>query len=97
MEKIDTAWIFVRALGVYFAAEVFIYLYSLSALFFSLSKVYEIAKFNEEAEIEIIRSWIDISIIGVQFFVFCFLAYYCLRKGAFIHKLLMFGGKNEKT
>lgn len=97
MENNDTAWVFVRALGVYFAAEVFIYLYNISTLFVALSKFYEIAKHREEAEIEIIRYWVDAGIIGVQLLVFAFLAYYCLRKGEFIYKLLMFRGSNEKT
>jgi len=90
MEKQEFAWVIVRALGVYFVAEVFIYLYNLSALFMSLSKLYEIAALREEAEVEVIRTWVDIGVIGVQFTIFIFLAYYCLRKGAFIHRLLMY-------
>lgn len=97
MDNNNIAWVVVRALGVYFAAQVFIYLYDLSALFLGLSKLYEIAELREEAELEIIRTWVDVSIIGIQFLILIFLAYYCLRKGAFIHKLLMFRGSDEKT
>ena len=91
------AWVFVRGLGVYFSAQAFIYLYNLSALLLSLSKLYDIANYREEAELNIIQAWVDIGIIGFQFLMFVFLAYYCLRKGAFIHKLLMFRVDNAKT
>lgn len=96
MEKGNIAWVFVRGLGVYFSAQVFIHLYNLSALFLSLTKLYDIANSQEEAELHIIRTWVDIGIIGFQFLIFLILAYYCLRKGAFIHKLLMFKETNEK-
>jgi hypothetical protein len=97
MEKNNIAWVVVRALGVYLAAQVFIHLYNLSALFLGLSRLYEIAESREEAELEIIRTWVDVSIIGIQFLILLFLAYYCLRRGALIHKLLMFRRGDEKT
>jgi len=89
MKKEDIAWIFVRAFGVYFVAEAFSYFYNLTVFITSFLKLNRISKEIDGVGYEIMRLLIDIGIIGIQFLVFTFLAYYCLRKGKYIHKLLM--------
>ena len=97
MEKNNMAWLFVRALGVYFSAQVIINLYNLTIMFYSLKSIYEVAEIMEEANVEVIRAWVHIGIISFELLIFIFLAYYCLRKGQFIHNLIMYKGNNEKT
>ena len=97
MEKNNLAWLFVRALGVYFSAQVIINLYSLIVMFYSLQKIYQIAEFMERANAEVIRAWVHIGIMSFEIMIFIFLSYYCLRKGKFIHNLIMYKGNNEKT
>jgi len=97
MEKNSMAWLFVRALGVYFSAQVIINLYSLIVMFYSIQTLYELSEKFEEASAEVVRTWVQIGVLSLEFLIFIFLAFYCLRKGQFIHNLIMYRGHNEKT
>ena len=97
MEKQNLAWLFVRAFGIYFAAQAFSDIYYISMQIFMLVQLQDIATFKEGIENHLLRKWIEIGIMGAQMIVFIFLSYYCFFKGKFIHKLLMYRGNSEKT
>lgn len=97
MGKNNLAWVFVRAFGVYFSAQVIINLYNLTVMFYSIKSLYEMSEFMTELNVEVIRAWVHIGIMSFEISIFIFLAYYCLRKGQFIHNLIMYKGNNEKT
>ncbi len=102
MKNEDFAWIIVRAFGIYFLVQFFLHLFSLSSVTFTLITLYEIASSSvslaEKAEMKMIRTWINVGVLSFQLVAFGLLSYYCLRKGAFIHRLLMFRQvTNEQT
>jgi flagellar biogenesis protein FliO len=59
--------------------------------------VRKMAKSPEQEKVLAMSGWINTGVTAIVVLCFIFLAYYCLRKGEFIHKLLMFRGSNEKT
>jgi len=101
MNNQDTAWIIVRAFGVYFLAHMLLSLFEIGSNAFSLFTIHEIANsasLLEKAEPQIILS--KSRIIGhlINLVIFALLAYYCLRKGLFIHRLLIYKGvKSDET
>ena len=90
MEKENIAWVFVRAVGVYFSAQALLNIFSLGTLYFHISTLYDISNTRIETEGYIIQAWVNLGFTGLEFLLFLFLAYYCLRKGKFVHKLLMY-------
>lgn len=97
MEKNDMAWVFVRGLGIYFLAQAIYYLFYLGVQLVSLLKLYDIAKTLVQAEANIVGTWVQIGIAGLELILFFLLAYYCLRRGQLIHSLLMHRGSNEES
>ncbi|RBP47017.1 hypothetical protein [Arenicella xantha] len=104
MRNQDTAWIFVRAFGVYFLVQAFLELFSMGVTSTLLYSLYEIVNSSttvatvEKAESNILRNWSYFGTYTVQYFVFSVLSFYCLRKGFLIHKLLMYRATaNENT
>ena len=100
MEKENIAWVIVRALGIYFLAQVFLNLYSLTGLYVSFSTIQEILRMpspEDRAYAQIIRLKTEVSFTVFYFIFSGFLSYYCLRKGKFIHKLLMYVENKTKT
>ncbi len=100
MEKENIAWVIVRAFGIYFLAQVLLNLYSLTGLYMAFTKLQEIVQmdsFRDAAEPELIRTQLEIGFTIFYFIFFSFLSYYCLRKGRFIHKLLMHVESKNKT
>ena len=96
MERNDIAWIFVRAIGVYFCAQALFSLYHIIALSFSLTTLYEFSNSSDDTDHLLLRTWFNIGIATTELLLYSFISYYCLRKGAFIHKLLMYKSGNEK-
>jgi len=100
MEKENIAWVLVRAFGIYFLAQVLLNSYSLAGLYIALDKLQEIVKMEsliDKAEPELLRTQFEISFTIFYFIFFSFLSYYCLRKGKFIHKLLMYVESKSKS
>ena len=96
MERNDIAWIFVRAIGVYFCAQAIFSFYHIAALSFSLVTLYDFTNPSDDTEHLLIRTWFNIGITITELLLYSFISYYCLRKGTFIHKLLMYKSTNEK-
>ena len=100
MEKENIAWVIVRAFGIYFLAQVLLNLYSLAGLYMAFDKLQDILQMEslrDKAEPELLRTQFEIGFTTFYFIFFSFLSYYCLRKGKFIHKLLMYVESKRKT
>ena len=104
MKDLDTAWVIVRAFGLYFLVHAFLELTSVITMITNYVSSYQLVNASSGSEREIdqalyqmIRSQTYGIMYFVQTLVFAVLAYYCLRKGRFIHKLLTYGAtKNEQ-
>ena len=94
MEKNNLGWLAVRGLGIYFASKVFIFIMNFSVLILSMRNFGNNEDFIEKMELTMLIPAISTSVITIL--VFSFLSYYCLRKGEFFHKLLMYK-RNENT
>ncbi|RBW50120.1 hypothetical protein DS878_07365 [Marinobacter sp. F3R11] len=101
MNRDDFAWVIVRAFGVYFSAQAFLQLYWLGASTVRIAQLYEMAAMETprttEIESQILRSWIEISYASAEFLLFILLAYYCLRRGGFIHRILCYRAQENDT
>ena len=104
MKDLDTAWIIVRAFGVYFLVHAFLELTSAITMLVNYMSSYQIInastgseRATEQALYQMVRSQSYGIVYFAQTLVFAALSYYCLRKGRFIYKLLTYGGSgNEK-
>jgi len=103
MNSQDTAWVVVRAFGIYFAVQVFFEFFNVVLIVQQLFSMYEItassasAETIQSAETRILLNWSRLPTSVVSFCVLSFLSFYCLRKGSKIHKLLMYrtGAAND--
>lgn len=95
METEKTAWVVVRALGIYFAGQVFISSFYVATMITGILELIEKSKIRPAIKEEIVEAWANVAYIGVELLVFLFLAYYCLRRGKHIHRLLIFR-RNDK-
>ena len=104
MKDLDTAWIIVRAFGVYFLVQAFLELASVITMLANYISSYQIVNASsgseqaiEQALYQRVRSQSYGIVYFAQTLIFAALSYYCLRKGRFIHKLLTYGAtKNEQ-
>jgi len=96
MNSKETAWIVVRAFGVYLAVQAF---FELSHLVYMLQQLYSLHEVSasssavdivKKVETQTLIYWSKLPTSIISFFLLSFLAFYCLRKGAKIHKLLMY-------
>ena len=102
MKDLDTAWIIVRAFGVYFLVHAFLELTSTITMLANYLSSYQVVhasngseRVYEQALSQMVRSQTYGIVYLVQTIVFAALAYYCLRRGRFIYKLLTYGGNRN--
>jgi len=89
-----TAWIIVRAFGIYFAAQFIASLFTLIGYFVALPVLSEIATGSTSEEFQLmmksIEFWINIGLRVLRLLLYLALSYYCLYRGEFVHRLLIF-------
>ena len=97
MENEKTAWIVLRAIGLYIAFEALVHTINLIGYSSSLYSLYQYQDSSQWAESEIIQKWVSLGVISAKVILCSALSYYFLRKGAFLHKLLMYCNETTKT
>ncbi|MCW9014192.1 MAG: hypothetical protein OQL06_10445 [Gammaproteobacteria bacterium] len=97
MENEKTAWIVLRAIGIYIAFEALVHTINLAGYLSSLYSLYQYQDSSQWAESEIIQKWVSFGVISAKVVLYLVLSYYFLRKGAFLHKLLMHSSETTKT
>ena len=97
MENEKTAWIVLRAIGIYIAFEALAHSINLAGYLSSLYSLYQYQDSSQWAESEIIQKWVGLGVISAKVIFYSVLSYYFLRKGCFLHKLLMYSNETSKT
>jgi hypothetical protein len=90
MGKAEIAWIAVRGLGIYFTLEAISYVPSLWISLKAVRNYNEIEFLRGSIQAELFQPWVEVGYTGFQFVFLLFLTYYCLRRGALIHRVLMY-------
>ena len=105
MKNTDVAWIIVRAFGIYFLAQAFLELLSVISqvgILMAIDEIIHRSNASEqrvmEAESQLIRAKMYLGVYIAQLVTFGLLAFYCLRHGALILKLMTYRkGSSEQT
>jgi len=97
MEKENIAWLIIRALGIYIGFEAFTKFIGLNNYYFIFTALYEKTDSSQWAEYELTEIWIRFFFSVLIFIVYTAMSYYCLRKGNFLHKLILFKQNEDKT
>jgi len=92
MEKENIAWLIIRALGIYIGFEAVTKFLSL----FNYPLLYELQT-TISAEVGAMTMFIQFGFSFLVFILYSFMSYYCLRKGAFLHKLILFKENDKKA
>ena len=95
MTKSDVAWVALRFIGLYLAIEAITSVVIIGLDFNALEKANEAMNRGLEVDNYLASTYGSIYSQTSNLVLYLLLSYYCLRKGAFLHKLLMFA-KNEK-
>src|SRR5690554_384695 len=101
LTKDDVGWIFVRAFGVYFLAQMLWPLLGLGPFLLRIEGLYEMAamdaSFSVKAESQIMEAWIHFGFTLAELILFLLLAYYCLRRGTLVHKMICYRPHQSKS
>ena len=97
MDREDLALVVVRLAGLYFLVQTLIYGLAAATTVLSLTKLNDISQSSnsdlaEQAGINMARHWANLTIQSATIILFAILAYYFLRKGALVQKMLLFKG-----
>jgi hypothetical protein len=89
--KAGVAWVLIRIIGLTFFAQACITAYQLVIQLGMLFNIFTMASaLGAEPNGQTMRLWISFFLGAAQFALFALLAYYLLRKGKAVHRLLMF-------
>ena len=91
MNKDSAGWLALRIIGLLALGRAFLSLLSMAVDVFNLWKLYGVTSetLTSQAQRLILQTWFGIGIALVQSTFFALVAYYFLRRGRAIHKLLM--------
>jgi hypothetical protein len=91
MNKDSAGWLALRILGLLALGRVFLSMLSAIVDMANLWKLYGVTSASLAAQMErlILQTWVGIGIALVQCIFFAVVAFYFLRRGRAIHKLLM--------
>ena len=91
MNKDAAAWLALRIIGLLALGRALLSLFSTPAEIFYLSKLYgaAFAGLASQTHQMLIQMWVGIGMAFVQSIFFALVAFYFLRRGRAIHKLLM--------
>ena len=91
MNKDAAAWLALRIIGLLALGRALLSLFSTPAEIFYLSKLYgtAFAGLASQTHQMLIQMWVGIGVAFVQSIFFALVAFYFLRRGRAIHKLLM--------
>ena len=91
MNKDSAGWLAIRILGLLALGRVFLSMLSAIVDMANLLKLYGVTSESLAAQMErlILQTWVGIGIAFMQCIFFAVVAFYFLRRGRAIHKLLM--------
>jgi len=91
MNKDSAGWLALRIIGLLAIGRAFLSLLSIAVDAFSLWKLYGVTSESLASQTQrlILQTWVGIEIALVQSIFFALVAFYFLRRGHAIHKLLM--------
>ena len=95
MNKSDIAWVALRFIGLYLAIEAITSAVIICFDFSALQKANEAMSRGLDVDNFLASTYGSIYTQTTYLVLYLLLSYYCLRKGAFLHKLLMFT-ENQK-
>ena len=91
MNKDSAGWLALRIIGLLALGRTFLSLLSMAVDAFNLWKLFGVNSETLASQTQrlILQTWVGIGIALVQSFFFALVAFYFLRRGRAIHKLLM--------
>jgi hypothetical protein len=91
MNKDSAGWLALRIIGLLALGRAFLSLLSVAVDVFNLWKLYGVTfeSLSSQTQRLILQTWVGIGIALVQSVFFALVAFYFLRRGRAIHKLLM--------
>jgi hypothetical protein len=91
MNKDSAGWLALRIIGLLALGRAFLSMLSAAVEIFNLWKLYGVASeaLASQTERLIFQAWVGIGIALIQSIFFALVAFYFLRRGRAIHKLLM--------
>jgi hypothetical protein len=90
VSKESAAWLVVRTIGLVLVGEACFLLYGVGAQAFALIKLEQIdGALTSAADREALRVWVDVAITTAQVLIIGLVAFYFLRKGKAVHRMLM--------
>jgi hypothetical protein len=91
MNKDSAGWLALRIIGLLALGRAFLSMLSMAVDILNLWKLYGVAfeAFTSQTQRLILQTWIGIGVALVQSIFFALVAFYFLRRGRVIHKLLM--------
>ncbi len=94
MNSSDFAWMFVRAFGIYFAYHAIGYLFSIASIMAAMATMYsmvtESSSASDAVQSTLQTHWFRLAYVTAEGVLSSVLAYYCLFRGALIHKLITY-------
>ena len=92
MNKDSAGWLALRIIGLLAIGRAFLSLLSMAVDVFGLWKLYGVTSETLAPQTQrlILQTWVGIGIALVQSIFFALVAFYFLRRGRAIHKLLMY-------
>ena len=91
MEKENIAWLVIRALGIYIGFEAITKFIGFANYYVIYEAQSQMSDFNKTTLL--VRFGFSV----VVFLLYTYMSYYCLRKGSFLHKLILFNNNDNKA
>ena len=91
MNKDSAGWLALRIIGLLAIGRAFLSLLSIAVEVFSLWKLYGVSSGSLASQTQrlILQTWVGIGMALVESIFFALVAFYFIRRGRAIHKLLM--------
>ncbi len=97
MTRSDIAWIAIRLIGLYLAIQAITSVVQIGFEFYALERANEAMARGMDVDKHIARIYGSMFTQTVYFVLYVVLSFYCLRKGGFVHKLLMYTRNAKET